>query len=140
MQPLPAPPVSSEYSSTLSSATFLDGTDIGGRESDSDSDRDGHTIWVKKPSKSANSLPLGQASHSSNRPPLAPLSIESSPSSGPHPLPTNASQDYGRSPPLPDYIPTSVPPRTPRRTGAITQSSKKHKDWISMFDNNYDGN
>ena len=30
-------------------AAFFYGTDIGGRESDSDSDWDGHTTWVKKP-------------------------------------------------------------------------------------------
>ncbi|KAL1951561.1 hypothetical protein VTO73DRAFT_710 [Trametes versicolor] len=126
---LPTPPLTdmSTFPSNVSSV-MQDCASEGG-DSD-DSSEDGGTIWAKKPVKALDAHP-SQMPRSSTRPPLAPLSIESSPASGHNTLPSN---NYGPNlpglPPIPSQPP---PPRTPRRTPAINR-----KDRISKFDNNFD--
>ncbi|KAI0660353.1 Pkinase-domain-containing protein [Cubamyces menziesii] len=91
-----------------------------------------------EPQRSAASQP-----RSGTRPPLTPLSIESSPASTPNALPSSSSYgDYGRSPPPnfpgpPDFEP---PPHShkPKRHPMVKEPTKKLKDRISKFDNNFD--
>ncbi|TBU45235.1 Pkinase-domain-containing protein [Dichomitus squalens] len=144
LQQLPTPPstTTTEILSTLSSASTL--ASLNGNQRDeeySDSDDEGNaTLWAKPPTKKDKPAELLQSTAAQKtRPPLTPLSIESSPNSAPNGLPPVHSYDYGRSSnqPLPFLAsppPTSREPRTPRRQGA----QKKHKDRISKFDNNFD--
>ncbi|OSC99472.1 Pkinase-domain-containing protein [Trametes coccinea BRFM310] len=139
---LPTPPLTdvSTFQSTVS--TFKASTQYGGGSDDSDSSEDRGTIWAKAPTKSAASQVsnASQKTRTSARPPLTPLSIESSPASAPNALPSSTSYpDYGRSPPagIPGPPPVPPPPQvwTPKRANAI---NKKQKDRISKFDNNFD--
>ncbi|KAH9846832.1 Pkinase-domain-containing protein [Lenzites betulinus] len=95
---------------------------------DSDSSGgEGGTIWLRKPQKTSESQDgSSQKARSSTRPPLT-LSIESSPASGKPALP-----------PVPDFPPPSLPTPKIRRTPVVTQPTKKLKDRISKFDNNFD--
>ncbi|CDO73492.1 hypothetical protein BN946_scf185013.g127 [Trametes cinnabarina] len=138
---LPTPPLTdvSTFQSTVS--TFKASSQYGGSD-DSDNSEGRGTIWARPPTKSATSQTsnASQKPRSNTRPPLAPLSIESSPASTPNALPMSTSfQDYGRSPPVGFPAPPDFPPptqvRTPKRTNAI---NKKQKDRISKFDNNFD--
>ncbi|KAI0830586.1 Pkinase-domain-containing protein [Trametes gibbosa] len=95
-------------------------------ESDSSEDGDGGTIWLVKPLKTPKSQDGSSQARSNTRPPLT-LSIESSPASGKPPLP-----------PVPDFPPPSMPTPKIRRTPVVTQPTKKLKDRISKFDNNFD--
>ncbi|KAI0375277.1 Pkinase-domain-containing protein [Pilatotrama ljubarskyi] len=141
---LPTPPLT-DASTFPSNNTPTNGTsygDISGSDSTDSDDADRGTIWKVPPRKTPDAQPStsSQKPRPSTRPPLPPLSIESSPASGPSALPTSSYGDYGRSPAPnvpgpPDFLP---PPRTPKRTPAITQPTKKLKDRISKFDNNFD--
>ncbi|KAI0715329.1 Pkinase-domain-containing protein [Earliella scabrosa] len=127
--------------STSSGSTLVNrfnGNQHHDESSDSD-DSGGGTIWAKKPPKAVESQQSASL-HKNTRPPLAPLVF---PSSQPNTPGSSTSGDFGRSPPAnfpapPDFMPPTMAPRTPRRTGAITQSTKKLKDRISKFDNNFD--
>lgn len=120
-QQLPTPPPTTEMpASVLSTIVNTINGSQQHNDSSSESDGEGGTIWAKPPSKTPESQqPAPSQKQKNTRPPLAPLVFPSS------------------QPPLPDYIP-QPPPRTPRRTGAITSATKKHKDRISKFDNNFD--
>ena len=142
-QQLPTPPPTTEMSalSTSSGSTLVNrfnGNQHHDESSDSD-DSGGGTIWAKKPPKAVESQQSASL-HKNTRPPLAPLVF---PSSQPNTPGSSTSGDFGRSPPAnfpapPDFMPPTMAPRTPRRTGAITQPTKKLKDRISKFDNNFD--
>ncbi|KAI0800996.1 kinase-like domain-containing protein [Fomes fomentarius] len=121
-QQLPTPPPTTEMpASVLSTIVNTVNGSQQHDDSSSESDEEGGTIWAKPPSKTPESQqPAPSHKQKNTRPPLAPLVFPSS------------------QPPLPDYIPQPIPPRTPRRTGAITSATKKHKDRISKFDNNFD--
>ncbi|KAL6310140.1 kinase-like domain-containing protein [Sparassis latifolia] len=118
---------------------------------DDDSDSEGGgTIWAVRPNKSSESsqasLQKGPAeqTRSTTRPPLSPLSIESSPSSSHLPLPNSGPVDVSRLSPSnfpapPDFLPPPVPVRTTRRnppTSAATKSAQDQR--TSRFDDNYD--
>ncbi len=140
VQQLPTPTSTTEITTmtSTSSATCVNGAG----QNDDDSDSDGGTsFWLVPPKKSERPAESQQSSNASKtRPPLTPLSIESSPNSTPNGLPAVNSYDYGRSPPnhqldfLASPPSSSAQPRTPRRMPA----QKKHKDRISKFDNNFD--
>ena len=137
---LPTPPTSAETSTLSSGSNTIVVNEPSFSEDDSDdsdSDRDRGTIWAKKPSKDFQQSANAQKTRFTGRPPLPPLSIESSPSSGPTPLPANGNYDYVQ--PVPNGYPSPPPfiptPRTPRRTGA-TKKSKEAR--VSKFDNNFE--
>ena len=149
-QQLPTPPPTvdmpamSTVLSTSSGSTLIDGTnDTHADDEESDSDPGGSLIWAKKPPKKPSepqqATPVQKPAPAS-RPPLTPLVF---PSMDPNAAASSSNVDYGRSPPPgfpgpPDFLPSPIPPRTPRRTPAITQPTKKLKDRISKFDNNFD--
>ncbi|KIP12516.1 hypothetical protein PHLGIDRAFT_81740 [Phlebiopsis gigantea 11061_1 CR5-6] len=85
-----------------------------------DTDSEAGTIWAKAPPK------LGNPS----RPVLTPIDTDSSPSSKPIPL-------APERPPIPSYIPDTLPARRLIRSRAITGKNLKDQR-TSRFDNNFD--
>ncbi|KAI0788655.1 Pkinase-domain-containing protein [Abortiporus biennis] len=121
----PTPEASRNAASSSATATLID-TSIDD-DSDSDGD-DGGTIWAKKPNRlppwpqTSNPKPLNNS-----RPVLAPISTDSSPSSGNTALPANL-------PAVPNYTPPPLP-----QTRRGPRAARSHQDQrTSRFDNNVD--
>ncbi|KAI8980739.1 kinase-like domain-containing protein [Trametes punicea] len=128
MPPMPPPPTAQLPTPPLTDASTFHSTSVSTFKGsskeyegsdDSDSSQDRGTIWAKPPSKPASSQQstATQKPRSCTRPPLTPLSIESSPASGPNALPL--------PPPLPNF---------PLRLTLSPRRTRAHR----KFDNNFD--
>ncbi|TCD63316.1 hypothetical protein EIP91_005662 [Steccherinum ochraceum] len=128
-----------EFSPPSSRSTVIDFPTL---EDDSDGESGG-TIWAKKPDRSGQASqapwqkPSVPKSSNGSRPVLPPISTDSSPASGPTPLPDTSRDNNSSRPPIPDYIPQPPPPRV-RKAQTPTSGKRLQDQRTSRFDNNFD--